>query len=1457
MGYVPLWCKSSFSFLEGASQPEELVYTTHQLQLRAVALSDRDGLYGAPRAHLAARELGVHLIAGAQLTLADATTIVLLAHDRRGYANLCRLITAGRLRSQKGACCVTWEEVCAHATGLIALWGGEPSLLAGAGDPASRAAGLRDAFGDRAYALVARHCRDVEIRQEARLREQALRFGFPIVAAHEVLYHDRARRPLQDVLTCIRHGVPLGEIGIRIKPNAEHALKTSEEFAALFSDDPDAVRRTHEVADRCTFSLTELRYRFPLDGQPGRLGTSERLAQLTWEGARLRYNGRIPPDVTTQIERELTLIREMDYGGYFMTVHDIVEVCRQRGILCQGRGSAANSAVCYCLGITAVDPVRMELLFERFISRERAEPPDIDLDVQHDRREEVIQYLYDAYGRSHAAMVANVIRYRPKSAVRDVGKALGIPLTTVERIAKILPFESAVPPDVLRQAGLEPDGGAYRHLVRLANEILDMPRHLSIHPGGFLLGQDPVSEIVPIENATMPGRTVIQWDKDDLEILGLFKVDVLGLGGLTLLDRGLELIRRHRGRGLRLDTIPPEDPATYAMIQRADTIGTFQIESRAQMAMLPRLRPRTWYDLVVQVAIIRPGPITGGMVHPFLRRRNGEEAVEYPHPSLEPVLRKTLGVPLFQEQVMRIAMAVGDYTPGEADQLRRDMAAWRRQGKMARHRERLVAAMCRKGIPLDFAENVFRQIEGFGEYGFPECVSADTWVIEAATGRRLRIEDVAQGRVKLQETMVCDDKYRLRKRRVLGVTASGLRPVFKLCTSLGRSLVATAEHPVLTPNGWCPLGALHVGDHVAAARGLPGLGRKHWAFHEIVVLADLIAEGNLCHPTTLYFYTANPVYRDEFIRCAERFPNTRATVARHRSADSVHVRRKNPKQQGGLIEWANRLGLRGKGAREKQLPDEIFELHDEDVALLLARLWEGDGHLSTAFHATYDTASHHLAEQVQHLLLRLGIISRLYKRTRPYRDRSVTGFTVTVTGMTNLTTFYRWIGQRFLDPEKCRAAQLLVAEAKAENGMSGGRMSRDIIPVSVREITRRERSRRAPTWVTIARGTGLAIREIQGHTPTKIGFRRWVIARLGRYFKSETLLQLRTSDIYWDRVTGVEALGVQQTYDMHVEDDHNFLANDLVAHNSHAASFALIAYATAYLKCHYPAEFACALLNAQPMGFYAPATIVDDAKRHGVAVRPVDITRSDWDCTLEPDGESTGGFALRMGLRYVLGMGKKDWEHIAAARQASPFGSEADVAARSGLDGGMLQALAEAGALEAFGRNRRQGLWAVRGVPKRDGLDLGHSESVPGFIDLARREEISWDYRTTNHSPRGHPLEAVREALRAQGLLEARAVARLPHGRRIRYAGLVICRQSPATASGVTFMTLEDETGFVNVVLWKNVFDAFPALAKAAPFLGVAGRVQSEGNVVHLVAETLWKPNLAPDLQGTHSRDFR
>lgn len=1468
MGYVPLWCKTNFSFHEGASHAEELVEEAHRLGLAAIAITDRDGVYGIVEAHLKARELGIQLIVGAQVTITDGTTIVLLARDRAGYASLCQLLTAGRLRSPKGESHVTWDEVCGHAGGLIALWGGDRSLIVAApvtAEPATSgsavipdtnpdvvAGWLREAFGDALYAMAARHRRDTEVRQEARLRERAARYGIPVVAAVEVLYHTPSRRAVQDALTCIRHGVTLAGAGQLLKPNGEHDLKGPFAFAALFEDDGRAVVLTQEIASRCRFTLAELRYRYPSEHLPDGKTSSQWLRERAFAGARERY-GDIPSNVVAQLERELALIDELDYCGYFLTMYEIVQFCRAQGILCQGRGSAANSAVCYCLGITAVDPVRMDLLFERFLSRERAEPPDIDLDIEHDRREEAIQWMYRKYGRDRAAMVANVIRYRARSAVRDIGKVLGLSLTTVDRVAKVHSHYGSIAPEVLREAGLDPSAPLHQHLIRLANEILDFPRHLSIHPGGFLLGHEPVSTLVPIEHATMPERTVIQWDKDSVEGVGLFKVDLLGLGALRQLHLAFDLLKAHRGVDLSMATIPADDGPTFDWICRADTIGVFQIESRAQMAMLPRLRPRTYYDLVVEVSIVRPGPIVGGMVHPYLRRRGGGEPVEYPHPSLEPVLAKTLGVPLFQEQVIRLAMVAADYTPGEADQLRRDMAAWRRSGRIERHRDRLITRMQAKGIAPEFATRVFEQIRGFGEYGFPECVVGETRVIDATTGRWVTIEDVIRGRARVKATLVCDGELRIRKRRVLKVTRSGRRQVFRMRTALGRSVVATAEHPVLTMTGWVPLASLRPGDHVAAARRLPAPGRRHWPRHEIIVLADLIAEGHLCHPTTLYFYTKMPIYRDEFVRCVERFVNTRTTVAMHRGTYSVHVRRKDPTLPVGVIEWARRLGILGAGARDKRLPDDVFGLKGRDVALLLARLWEGDGHLSSAAqHASYDTASHQLAEQIQHLLLRLGIVSRLYERRRAYRNRFVTGFTVTVTGSANLARFYLTVARHFLDPGRRRVASALARR-------SNGRMSRDVIPAVVREAIRRERDKRGLTWTSIARVTGLGLREIQGHSSTKIGFRRWVIGRLGGHFRSKALVRLATSDVYWDRVIAIEPVGERETYDLHVEGDHNFLANDLVVHNSHAASFALVAFASAYLKRHYHAEFTCALLNAQPMGFYAPSTIVEDARRHGVEVRPIDVLQSAWDCTLESLPDSPWRFAVRMGLRYVKGLGEAHGQRIAAARAEARFAELQDFTRRTGLDAGALVALARAGAFEGLGVDRREALWQVRALARRQGMTLPVEivEETPRFDDLNRLQVIAWDYDASAHSVRGHPMEPLRPQLAAAGLPDAQTVASLRDGETVRYAGLVICRQTPGTASGVTFMTLEDETGFVNLVVWPRVFEQHAHLAKSVQLLGVTGRLQKQQNVVHIVVQALWRPDVDTRLPAVASRDFR
>lgn len=1055
MSYAPLWTKSNFSFLEGASHPEELVEQAHALGLPALALTDRHGVYGVVRAHMRAQELALHLILGAEievdlrpdaacpppsttLNVAQANDhfplpsqnaeldrpatarLILLCEDRNGYGNLCQLLSVSQ-GEQKSCVLSRVEDVVRFAPGLIALCP-DPGLLAH----------LQPHFVDQLYALICRHLCADEMPLEASLRQRARSLGIPTVASTEVLYHNAVRKQLQDVLTCIRHGVSIHKAGRCIRGNAEHDLKPAAIMAKLFADDPVSLQRTLDIAGRCRFSLEQLRYRYPTETLPDGKSETDWLRELTYEGSKRRYPAGLPTHTAEQIDKELSLIEKLDYGGYFLTMWEIVQFCARENILCQGRGSAANSVVCYCLGITAVDPIKLDLLFERFLSFERAEPPDIDLDIEHQRREEVIQWVYQRYGRRRAAMVANVIRYRMRSAMRDVGKVLSIPLTAVDRLSKLLGGRfHDLDEQALRYAGLDAETPIHHTFIRLVEEIQDFPRHLSIHPGGFLLGHEPVDTIVPIEPATMKDRTVIQWDKYAIEDLKLFKVDLLGLGALSQMHRCFDLIAAHGGPRYEMATIPSEDRSTYAMISRGDTVGTFQIESRAQMSMLPRLRPSKFYDLVIEVAIVRPGPIQGNMVHPYLQRRNRKERPDYPHPALRRVLEKTEGVPIFQEQVMKIAVLVGGYTPGEADQLRRDMAAWKSSGRIERHHDRLVGRMIENGLSAEFAERIFAQIRGFGEYGFPE---------------------------------------------------------------------------------------------------------------------------------------------------------------------------------------------------------------------------------------------------------------------------------------------------------------------------------------------------------------------------------------------------------------------------------------------SHAASFALIAYITAYLRCHHPAAFTCSLLNAQPMGFYSAATLVEDAKRRGVEVRPIDINHSAWDCTLEGSTPPCPpALAIRMGLRYVKGMGLR--EQDAFARQPAPYQDLEDLVFRTRLPLESYSKLARAGALNSLLSSRRDALWHVREIVTRLGDRLHFKPEIkldqtPLFPPLSTHDEVNWDYRESHHSTRGHPMGTLRPQLVRMGLPTAAELNALADGTRSRFAGMTICRQRPGTSSGVTFYTLEDETGFVNVVVWGHVFEKYSILARTALLLGVTGKIQRESDVVHLIAEALWDPQLPFLGDGTSTRHF-
>ncbi|MBI1207022.1 MAG: DNA polymerase III subunit alpha [Azospirillum sp.] len=734
-GYAELQVMSNFSFLEGASHGSELALTAAALGMTAFAVTDRNTLAGVVRAHLAAKSAGIRLVVGCRLDFQDGPSLLCYPTDRAAYGRLSRLLTLGKRRAPKGECHLWRADLWEHDQGCrfvaVPRSNSPPAALHSGerrGGESGFAAALRDHhahLGNRLSLAATQRYRGDDAKRIARLAALAAAENIPLVATNDVLYHAPERRRLQDVLTCVREHCTIEHAGWRLEANAERHLKAPAEMARLFRSYPDALARTLEIAGACRFSLDELRYEYPDEVAEGG-DPQDELIRLTWSGAAGRYPDGIPDKVRRALDHELALIDQLGYAPYFLTVHDIVRYARGQGILCQGRGSAANSAVCYCLGITAVDPARSDLLFERFVSAARNEPPDIDVDFEHERREEVIQYIYNKYGRDRAGIAATVIRYRARGAIRDVGKAMGLSVDTVDRLAKTAWGwgREAIDDARVREHGLDPSEPTLRLALDLAGELIGFPRHLSQHVGGFVITRGLLSELCPIVNAAMALRTTIEWDKDDIDALGILKVDVLALGMLTCIRKAFDLIARHHGRPCSLATVPAEDPAVYDMLCRADSIGVFQIESRAQMTMLPRLKPRRFYDLVIEVAIVRPGPIQGDMVHPYLRRRAGREPVCYPSEALRLVLEKTLGVPLFQEQAMRIAIVAAGFTPSEADQLRRAMATFKHTGTIHSFRDKMIEGMVVRGYARDFAERCFRQIEGFGTYGFPESHAA-------------------------------------------------------------------------------------------------------------------------------------------------------------------------------------------------------------------------------------------------------------------------------------------------------------------------------------------------------------------------------------------------------------------------------------------------------------------------------------------------------------------------------------------------------------------------------------------------------------------------------------------------------------------------------------------------------------------------------------------------------------
>ncbi|HET6629402.1 MAG TPA: error-prone DNA polymerase [Woeseiaceae bacterium] len=1021
--YAELHALSNFTFLRGASHPEELVLMADRLGYTAIAITDECSVSGIVRAHARAKECGMQLIVGTEVQLTGGPKLVVLAQNRSGYARMCRLITAGRRAAEKGQYRLDRDAFADGLPDCLVLLVPNDRLSLDAGDR-----WMLDAFRDRLWIAVELLADGLEQERLHCLRRLSRALRLPLVASGDVHMHCRERRALQDTVTAIREGVTLDRAGFCLYPNGERSLRSRERLASVYPG--DLLEETVAVANTIDFSLAELRYAYPDELVPVGETPASWLKHLTEEGMRRRWPEGVPAKVTTLVQHELELIRSLDYEAYFLTVHDIVAFARGQGILCQGRGSAANSAVCFCLGITEVDPARMSTLVERFISKERNEPPDIDVDFEHERREEVIQYIYAKYGRERAALAATIVTYRPRSALRDVGKALGLSGLQVDRLARSMQWWDGREVDASRavEAGLTPDSPVIQRLLWLVRQLVGFPRHLSQHVGGFVISNGPLSDLVPVENAAMPERTVIQWEKDDLEELGLLKVDVLGLGMLTAIRRCFDLIRDFSGQEYTLATVPAEDPAVYDMICDGDTMGVFQIESRAQMAMLPRLKPRCYYDLVIEVAIIRPGPIQGDMVHPYLRRRNKEETVDYPSEEVRDVLERTLGVPIFQEQVMQLAVVAAGFTPGEADRLRRAMAAWKRKSALGGFEDKLIRGMRERGYPEDFARQIYHQIEGFGEYGFPE---------------------------------------------------------------------------------------------------------------------------------------------------------------------------------------------------------------------------------------------------------------------------------------------------------------------------------------------------------------------------------------------------------------------------------------------SHSASFALLVYVSSWLKCFEPAAFTCALLNSQPMGFYAPAQLVQDAQRHGVEVRAADVNASGWDCSLERRRD--GKAALRLGLRLVKGLSEAAGRRIAEERKGGRYRSIQQLVERTGLNARELSQLASAGALQTLSGHRHRVRWTAAGVEEPTPL-FAHQDRFEASPMLRRPTEgqnIVADYRSLGLSLERHPMALLRPRLDRDGYLPAARLRAVPTGTPVRVAGLVITRQRPGTASGVSFVTLEDETGYANLVVWKANADKQRNVFLNARLMGVFGELQIEGKVIHVIVRRMFDHSALLGELTVPSRDFR
>ena len=1482
--FVHLHVHSEYSLLDGLGRVKDLAQRAAEMGQPALAITDHGVMYGVIEFYRACKAAGIKPIIGIEIYLAQESMhrrdpqkdksphhLILLAENNTGYQNLLQIATAAQLEGFYYKPRVDKAYLEAHAEGLIALTacgsGEIPRLIkAGRMDEARRVASwYREVFGpEHFYLELQRHEGIPELEQiNAGLLELSQEMGIPVVATNDVHYVLPEHAPAQEVLLCIQTNTTLRDPKHMTMGDESFYLKSSEEMAALFADVPQALENTLRIAERCDVNLDPTGYHLPVFEVPEGYDAQSYLRHLCEKGLKRRYP-IITDEIRARLEHELKVIHEMGFDTYFLIVWDLVQAARERDIWWNVRGSGASSIVAYSLGITNLDPLANKLIFERFLNPGRITMPDIDLDFPDDRRDEMIQYTIEKYGQDKVAQIITFGTMGARAAIRDAGRALDLPLSEVDRVARLVPagpkvkIEDAFQVPEFRQ--LYEEHEYIRKLVDTARSLEGVARHASTHAAGVIVADKPLVHYTPLHRPTkgdMGNGVVTQFPMEILESIGLLKIDFLGLATLTIMRKACDLIRERHGVELNLENIPLDDPAIYELLSRGETVGIFQVESAGMRRMLTKMRPTKFEDIVAAISLYRPGPMQ--FIDDFIACMHGKKKPSFVHPALEPILGETYGVCVYQEQIIKILTDVAGYSAGDADLVRRAVGK-KKEKELLKHRTIFIeGAMHHSGLDREAAERIWEAITFFANYGFNKCVVAETEIIDADTGRLVTVGQIAVGEASIERTLTGDmATLTLTPGRITAVMSNGVKPVYRLTTALGRQIEATANHPFYTFAGWRLLAELQVGDRIAVPRVLPVEGHTEWPDHEVIVLGHLLAEGNLRHPHSVYYYTQSEQRLDDYVQAVERFDNVRCTVRKHKGTFSVYARRIRRSQEPGVVSWAKRLGLWGKNSREKEIPAAAFELTNRQIALLLSRLWEGDGYLGHRegwFHAYYATASEKLARQVQHLLLRLGIVSRLRQVSFPYRDGRV-GYQVHILGHEHLRRFAERIGQHFLLSqwrEYCTAI--------LEMPSATARGTRDIVPTPVKMLVRQEKEKAGITWKQMRAEAGVAPREFQPTgAPAKHGFRRETIASLAEYFNSDALRRYADNDIFWDEVVAIEYVGDKPTYDLTIDSTHNFVANDILVHNSHAADYAMITCQTAYLKAHYPVEYMTAMLTVERHNTDKVGLLIAECRRLGIDVLPPDVNYSGVDFVIE---EREGGqAAIRFGLGAVKNVGEGPVQTILKARQeGGPFRDLEDFCQRVDLrqvNRRALECLIKVGALDRFGRRAQllaaidrmialsQSIHAARDVGQMSLFDMsaiapamGQSIVLEDVPEVPRREMLAWEKELLGLYVSEHPLQQVAADLEDTITCFCGQISEDMARQKVVVAGMVIWVREILTKRGepMAFVQLEDLQGSVEVVVFPRVYKETKDLWQEERILVVRGTVDTKGRGPKIICE--------------------